>query len=110
MRLVIKKQGKIVKAYRLNDESVMIKELISKKLIQKLSDDEYEIFSLEAKNGKGEIAKKGDYIKLSSTGEPYPNDAGFFEANHRHISEDDYEQIPKPLKAWTAEDEMNEYI
>ena len=110
MRLVIKKKGTVVKAVKLSDDSVKVKELIEQGLIRKLDSDTYEIFSLEAKDGEGEIAKKGDYIKFSSDGIPYPNDAYFFEKNHRHIAGDEYEQIPKVLKAWTVQDEMNEYI
>jgi len=61
-------------------------------------------------SGKGQLAHSGDYIKLSADGFPYPNAAEFFHANHRRIAGDEYEQIPKPLKAWTAQEPMCEEI
>ena len=106
MRKAIKNQGKILTAYRLGDGSETEMRLLEEGKLRRMPDGNYEVFSLEVKNGSGEIAAVGDYIKLSSDGWPYPNDKAFFAANHRRIEGDTYEQIPKPLDAWTAEDGM----
>jgi len=106
MRTAIKNLGKIVSAYCLGAESETELCLIQEGKIKRIDEDTYELFSLEAVNGSGEIAHRGDYFKLSSDGYPYPNTREFFEANHRHIEGDRYEQPPKPISAWTADDEM----
>lgn len=110
---VIKNKVKNVKAYRLGDENPVIDQMIAEGKIRVLENGQYEIFSQEVlKSGAehGELASAGDYVKLDSTGNPYPNDISFFAANHRHISGDDYEQIPKPILAWSAEEPMCEEI
>jgi hypothetical protein len=105
---VIKNKGKMVKAYQLGSKNAVIAELIASGRVKSLGEDKYEIYSQEAVNGQagGEVAVAGDWIKLDNSGYPYPNDAAFFEANHRHVEGDIYEQIPKPLKAWDTECEM----
>lgn len=104
MKAVIKNKGKMVKAYRLGEDHEVLKGLMEEGKIKEREDGDYEIFSLEARNGVGEIAKKGDFVKVDSNGFPYPNDVEFFLKNHKHISGDEYEQIPKPLPAWTADE------
>lgn len=109
MLKVMKKQGKTVKAYCLGTESPEIVRLIREGKIISLGSGFYELMSQEAvtgDSGHGELAKAGDFVKLDSAGFPYPNDRDFFIANHRHISGDNYEQIPKPLFAWTIEEPM----
>lgn len=105
---VIKKQGKKVKAYCLGDENPVLEELINeKKIVQR--GGAYEVFSQEAVNGgtnHGQLAKAGDYVKLDHAGFTYPNDEAFFKENHRHILGDEYEQLPRPLSAWTADEAM----
>ena len=106
MRTVMKRHGKTVTAYRLGDNSPALAALIQEGKVIPLENDEYEIMSREAVNGGskcGEFAKAGDYVKIDSSGYPYPNSAAFFTENHRHLSGDDYEQIPRPLLAWTAD-------
>ena len=106
---IMKKQGKTVKAYCLGAENPEIVRLISEGKIIALENGFYELMSQEAikgGSGHGELAKTGDYVKLDNNGFPYPNARDFFDANHRHISGDNYEQIPKPLFAWTIEDPM----
>lgn len=106
MLTIMKKQGKITKAYCLGTTNPVLSQLIQERLIISLGDGEYEIMSQEAVNGGskcGEFAKAGDYVKIDSSGYPYPNSAAFFTENHRHLSGDDYEQIPRPLLAWTAD-------
>ncbi len=105
-----KTTGKMVTAYRLGDDNSAVAALIAAGKIKQTGDDTYEIFSQEAVNGKGEVAHKGDYVKVDSTGAPYPNAAAFFERNHRHIVGDQYEQIPQPLAAWDVNEPMSEEV
>lgn len=102
MYKVIKNKGKVVKAYQLGSDNVVIKELMENGKICDLGNGRYEIYSQEAVNGAvgGEKAQHGDWIKVDGSGCPYPNDKAYFEANHRHIENDTFEQLPKPLLAW----------
>ena len=104
MKTVKKKEGKTVKAYCLGENSLAIDELIKKGFIKQTGESCWRIFSQEAT--EGEEAKTGDYIKTDSSGRPYPNSREFFLKNHRPLGGDEYEQIPKPLKAWDTEEPM----
>ena len=106
MKKVIKKSGKEVFAYRLDEKNEVLEQLVEEGKIKQNPDGTYQIFSREAVNGTGEIAYPSDYIKIDSGGYPYPNRAEFFEKNHRHKEGNRYEQLPKPLDAWTVEDGM----
>lgn len=109
MLRVKKKHGKIVQAYRLGDQHPVLDNLLKLNKIIDLHNGTYEVFSQEAvkaDSGHGQLACTGDWIRLDSSGFPYPNKANWFQENLRHISGDDYEQIPKPLYAWTADLEM----
>ena len=61
------------------EENDMVEELTAEGEIKVKGDGSFEVFSREAKDGTGEIAHAGDYIKLDSSGKPYPNSAEFFE-------------------------------
>lgn len=98
MKLVKKKSGKIIKAYRLGDNHDILKELMNQGLLKKVNERYWRVFSQEAT--EGELAESGDYIKVDSSGRPYPNTRKFFDENHKLIGGDDYEQIPQALKAW----------
>lgn len=110
MYTVIKNKGKMVEAYQLQlrNDNAVIRELMENGKICDLGDGRYEIHSQEAINGAagGEIAMAGDWIKIDSKGYPYPNDRAYFEANHRHIEGDNFEQLPKPLLVWNVKLEM----
>ena len=110
MYTVIKNKGKMVEAYQLQlrNDNAVIRELMENGKICDLGDGRYEIHSQEAINGVagGEIAMAGDWIKIDSKGYPYPNDRAYFEANHRHIEGDNFEQLPKPLLVWNVKLEM----
>lgn len=113
MRYAVKSKKKIVKAYCLGAGSDMEATLIREGAIKKRQDGTYELFSQEAVNGTGEIAKAGDYFKVDIVDGrhyPYPNSKQFFEENHIHIAGDEYEQKEKPLAFWKAEDPMCEEI
>lgn len=105
---VLKKQGKTIRAYRLGDHNPVLDELIAAGKIFPLDNAEFEVMSQEAVNGDsghGQLAKTGDYIKVSS-GYPYPNRTDWFNKNHRWITEDVFEQIPLILNAWTVNEPM----
>lgn len=104
MRKAIKKQGKSVRAYELGTDSRQIQQWIEEGKIKKISEQEYEIFSQEAVNGTGQITYKGDFIKVDTSGMPYPNSREFFLANHKYIRDDEYEQIPKPVSIWQSQE------
>lgn len=110
MILVQKKQGKIVTAYQLGTQHPVINKLMQEKKIISLPDGQFEVMSQEAVHGKGEIAQTGDFIKLDADGWPYPNTQTFFQNNHRHLSGAEYEQIPQPLEAWTADEDLCEEV
>lgn len=113
MRYAIKNKGKLVRAYRLGDGSPMERQLLEKGRIREREPGIYELFSLEAVNGEGQLARAGDYFKVTeSQGQlyPYPNDREWFEANHRHLRDKEYEQIPKPLRFWQEGDFLWEEV
>ena len=111
---VIKKNGIVRKAYRLGEaNSVLARLMLERKIVPISGGEQYEIFSREAvigNSGHGQLAEKGDWIKLDSAGYPYPNKKEVFEKNHKHIAEDEYEEIPKELDAWSAKEPMCEEI
>lgn len=104
MKQIRKKEGNIVKAYCLEEDSPVIKRLAAEEKIRFLGRECWRIFSRESK--EGELACSGDYIKLDLAGNPYPNTREFFLRNHRHIGGDEYEQLPRSLSAWCAGDKM----
>ena len=108
MYKVIKNKGKTVEAYQLGSDNPVIKALMDEGKICDIGNGRYEILSQEAVTGdsSGEKAEAGDWIKVDSKGYPYPNKKEYFEANHRHIEGDTFEQLPKPLSAWDAKLEM----
>lgn len=98
-----RKARTIVTAYQLGAHSPMEEELIREGAIQRLPDGGYALFSQEAVNGTGETAQPGDYFKVDTIDGkryPYPNGRAQFEAGHRHIEGDTYEQLAKPLAVW----------
>lgn len=111
---VIKKKGIVRKAYKLGDNNAVLSELIKEgKIVPVYGGEKYEVFSQEAVNGgsgSGQIANKGDWIKIDSANCPYPNERVEFEKNHKHIAGDEYEEIPQELNAWSAEEPISEEI
>ena len=113
MYKIIKKQGKIVEAYRLGEDNVLFKNLQKENKLLDLHNGKYEVFSQEAVNsesGHGQVAEKEDWIRLDSAGYPYPCTDEWFKENMRHIEGDKYEQIPKPLMAWDCTQHMCQEI
>ena len=110
MRTIIKTKQSTVKAWQLGQNSSTEQKLIREGRIRCLSPDHYEVFSQEAQGKTGQHACAGDYFKVDSAGFPYPNRKAYFEANHIHLTGDDYRQIPVPLQAWVLGDPMNDVI
>lgn len=106
MRKAIKKHRKKIIAYELGKDDEKIFELVEEGKIVKISDNQYEVFSQEAKKQVGEIAEKGDFIKFDSSMNPYPNKRDYFMGNHIFITGNEYEQIPKQVLIW----QLNESI
>lgn len=106
---VMKKQGRIVQAYRLGQPHPVLDQLMSNKQIVDLQNGSYEVFSQEAVKGgtsHGQLAESGDWIRIDGAGYPYPSRDDWFRANLKHCDGDNYEQIPKQLNAWTADQPM----
>lgn len=93
-------------AFRVGDSDPVKEELIRKGWVKEKEDGSLELFSQEAAEGPGELAGPGDYIKIDSSGRPYPNKGEYFEARHRHIGGNYYEKLPVEYEAWTAGDEI----
>lgn len=102
-------KNKIIKAYELGAGSAMEKKLMAQGLIL-LTEDGYELFSQEAVNGTGQKARKGDFFKVDGSGYPYPNERKWFFDHHRHLQDDDYQQIGEPLYIWRYGDEVSEEL
>ena len=100
VKTVKKKESRRVKAYCLGENNPVIDELIKKGLVKQTDESHWRIFSQEATDG--EKAETGDYVKVDSSGMPYPNSRDFFLKNHRQVGKNEYEQIPRPLKAWNV--------
>ena len=109
MLKIIKKKGQLVKAYRLGEENPVLDVLIRENRIKNMFNGTYEVFSQEAvksESGHGQVACTGDWIRIDGAGFPYPCKNEWFQENYRHVGGDDYEQIPKVLLGWTAEQKM----
>lgn len=109
MKYAVKLQGKQIEAYELGAGTPMEAQLIRKGTIVKRGTG-YLLFSREAVNGQGQKAKPGDFFKLDGGGYPYPNERGWFLANHRHLEGNRYEQIPQPLAVWQVQDGEHDLI
>ena len=113
MRKAVKKAGSEVCAYQLGKRSDMELQLMAEGKIREAEDGSYELFSQEAVNGQGELARAGDYFKVDGQGYPYPNTREFFEERHKKIGENRYVQIPFPVDVWAKgepEDEVIRYL
>lgn len=113
MRFAVKNRQKSVTAYQLGKGTEMERKLIELGAIRQHPDGSYELFSQEAVNGRGEAAQPLDYFKVDEKQGlyyPYPISRDYFESNHRHVSGNEYVQIPQPLQIWECGDEVSEEI
>lgn len=109
MRFAQKKRIRLT-AFRLGQNDPLEKEMILSGKLRLTDAGQYEVFSLEAKNGKGQIAAPGDYIKIDSLGGIYPNQCDAFESAHIQIGENTYEQITQPVQVWFADEPMDDTV
>lgn len=100
MRIAIKNQKKTINAWQLGAGSEVEQRLLQEGKLVFHAPDRYEVFSQEATGKVGETAVAGDYIKIDSSGYPYPNNKDFFEANHTQLAGDEYIQVPNQLSVW----------
>ena len=110
MKQAKKHRGTVTGAWMLGAGSEMERELIARGRIRRDDAGRYFFYSQEAVNGEGELARAGDYFKVDGAGYPYPNDREWFLANHRHVSGDEWEQIPVALEIWEAGDGAHEAL
>lgn len=97
--IVMKRQNLPVTACRLGDGTALERRLIASGALRDLGGGRYEVFSREAQNGAGELARAGCFVKLDGEGFPYPNSAEYFLSNH-DATADGYVQRARPLEAW----------
>lgn len=70
MMQIRKKEGTIVKAYCLEENSPMIHKFMEEGKLCSIDENHWRIFSRESK--EGELAQSGDYVKMDSGGNLYP--------------------------------------
>lgn len=106
---VIKNAGEEIRAYELGKGNEMEKKLIDEGKIWRRPDGVY-VFYKENISGNGDNAHVGDFFKVDGNGFPYLMERIWFDAHHRHIEEERYEEIPTPLDAWEYGDVFDEFI
>lgn len=103
MARIQKIAGKKVNAYELGNGNAMEAQMIAEGKIT-LEDGIYYLRSTEVVNAgtKGQQAVAGDFFKIDSEGNPYPNAREWFLQHHKvlDVSANEYEQIPQPNEAW----------
>lgn len=109
MRYAKKRQSSFI-AFCLGSSNPLEKELMKTGRIKQNCDEEYEVFSQEAKDGKGEIVHRGDYVKIDSKGFPYPNSKEFYESKCINVGENLYQQISSLVEVWFADDPICDFV
>lgn len=107
MRYAMKNKGKLVYAYELGAGTEMERQLIEEGAIRREDDGTYRLFSIEAVNGEGQLAQKGDFFKVETAEGrhyPYPNKRDWFLARHIPLGGDRYEQRVLPVPIWEKGD------
>lgn len=105
-----KKRPVTFTAFQLGQNSLLEAQMIQAGRIRTNGTGVYEVFSQEARAGKGEIVHSSDYVKIDSKGYPYPNKKDFFEASCVSLGENQYQQIGTPVEVWFADDPMSDFI
>ena len=93
-----------VRAWELGAGSEKEKEMLRCGKIIAHPDGIFELFTEESAEGKGQMAKAGDYFKVNDRGFPCPNERKFFLSNHQHLEGEWYQQTARPLKIWRLGD------
>ena len=108
-RAVALKTNCLVQAWELGAGTDMEREMTASGKIIAHPDGSYELFSREASEGKGQMARAGDFFKVNA-GYPHPNERAFFLQNHRPLGDDRYLQKAEPLKIWRLGEPETEEI
>ena len=95
---VIKREAPPVNACCLGEGSALERELFAGGLLT-LDGEGYRIRSREARENNGQLARRGDFVKVDAGGFPYPNVRAVFLRNHRQTP-NGWVQIPMPREAW----------
>lgn len=93
-----------IQAWELGAGSDMEKEMIRCGKIVAHPGGSYELFSREAPEGKGQMAKAGDFLKVDEKGYPRPQERSSFLQEHQHLEGDWYQQEARPRKIWRLGD------
>lgn len=109
MRLA-RKKPQLVQAWCLGADSEMERTLLKEGKLRRTPEGDYEVFSQESTGGHGELAHPGDWFKVDASGAPYPNQKAWFEAHHRPVSGDTFEQFGEVRPVWFAGEEMDETL
>ena len=108
MRYAVKNKGNLVRAYELGAGTEMERLLIEEGSIRREADgSSYRLFSQEAVNGEGQLARAGDFFKVDTVNGrhyPYPNRRDWFLERHIPLGGDRYEQRVVPVSIWTKDD------
>lgn len=107
MRYAVKNKGCLVQAYELGAGREMERLLIEEGAIRREADGSYQLFSQEAANGEGQVARTGDFFKVDTVDGrryPYPNKRDWFLERHTPLGGDRYEQRAVPVPIWTKDD------
>ena len=97
--MIIRKKSSPVTAFRLGEDSALEREMIARGVVRLRADGTYEVFSRESGPNAGQIARRGDFVKLDGTGAVYPNRAEAFLAGHRRRG-GEWIQQSRDLTAW----------
>lgn len=109
MRLAQKRKDPFL-AFRLGEYHPLEKELIRAGKIRQTGEGCYEVFSQEARDGEGEQARAGDYIRIDSQGFPYPNAPEYFENNCEKIGENLYQPLGRPVQVWFSHEPICDFV
>lgn len=109
MFTVIKRRT-VQKACRLGEQSPLLEQLLQERKIVPTVPGEYLVLSLETDGMCGQVAHDGDFIKVDTDGNAYPNDAEYFLRKHTWVGEDTYMQKTEHLAAWDTGETMCDEI
>lgn len=91
-------------AFCLGQGNSLEAQLMQQGLLKQTAPNLWEVLTREAQV-QGEVACDGDFIKLDSTGMPYPVKRDFFLANHVPQADGTWLQKCRPLRLWCRDEE-----
>ena len=103
--MIVVKKVVPMPAFQLGTACALADKLTAEGLLLPQADGMWRVKTREAME-EGELARTGDYIKLDSSGMPYPTEREWFEANHTRTEDGMYLQTAHPRKAWCSRELM----